>query len=240
MLCAAVICAASTHASATTTFFTDRTAFDAVVSNQSDPTGMSGVTSQAEANAATTDGKAFESSGTSAPAPDIDFTDMRISNDTVLPGGAVSHGFNAINDWAPGIAGAFYFIGNPTGESHTYEFTTGVSAFGFDMFQPSLAASCGGVTCTSAQFSIEAFDLGSNSLGTTTLSAGLGDQVFFGVTSDIMIGSIAVSETGTPRSSDHELFGNYVTGSVAPVPLPAGLPLMLITVGSLALLRRKR
>ncbi len=70
-------------------------------------------------------------------------------------------------------------------------------------------------------------------------TASFGDPLqFHGFVSDTAFTSVSILN---PAGSDYILFDNVrFGGNVAPVPLPAGLPLMMAGVGALALLKRRK
>ncbi|AXI48706.1 hypothetical protein C1J03_02275 [Sulfitobacter sp. SK012] len=63
---------------------------------------------------------------------------------------------------------------------------------------------------------------------------------FWGFISDMEFSSLSFVEGSQAIGVETYTLDNLTTGGVAPVPLPAGLPLLLAGLGGLATLRRKR
>ncbi|WP_424974171.1 hypothetical protein [Dinoroseobacter sp. S124A] len=251
---AVLSCACSAQAA---TFYDTRTDFDQDVASQSDPTGMSGATTQAEADALTKAGRAIETApqGSGRSADDIEFDALTIVDPFAFPRGSTlssSHGFR-IYSFAntAGIDGAAYRIGNVDNENHSYLFSTGVEAFAFDFYDPKSASQCGGVPCAPSFFDVIVYDTLGDEIAKVRTGTNYGGTTFFGVSSAELIGRIDVVEastgagvfTGDPPF-DNEYFGNYTTGRLAttvpPVPLPASLPLLGLGLAAAATLRVRR
>lgn len=228
---------------ASTTFHTSRASFDALVSNQTDPTGMSSAAptaTQADLDALTSDGISVEPAprfGSSAP---IDFGVYHLTNPYVAGNyDGVAHGFYIpAPGTAPGMNGAIYAIGNRSNENHGWSFDIDVFAFGFDWLDSTNTAVCV-VSCSDSSLLMRAFDAADNLLGEATDPGIFGGQSFFGVTSDVGIRRLELVEGGIV-GIDNEYFGNYVTGSFAAVPVPLSLPLLIGGLGLLGATRLRR
>lgn len=63
---------------------------------------------------------------------------------------------------------------------------------------------------------------------------------FWGFISDMEFSSLSFFEGSQASGVETYTLDNLTTGGVSPVPLPAGLPLLLVGLGGLAALRRKK
>lgn len=111
-------------------------------------------------------------------------------------------------------------------------FAPGTSAFGLDIFSDVAGTLSVAVTTT---------------LGTTTslLTVGrstLEDPIssFFGITDDAGILSVAFNFPDPSSSFSLPTVDNVFVGAIAPVPLPAALPMLLLGLGGLGLMSRRR
>lgn len=122
-------------------------------------------------------------------------------------------------------------------------FASSVHAFGVDVYEPQASTGifngCNVNPCVESTFEFS-FLASGNLLETITFSPDNEILDFIGYSNDTAFDRIEIRETvGT---HDNEMFGNFVTSTtpLSPVPLPAGLPLLLAGLGGLALLRRRR
>ena len=90
----------------------------------------------------------------------------------------------------------------------------------------------------------EAFGPGMISLGTVSgmhadgsITGTTGEDRFYGVTHDLGILAIKLSNTGGGIEVDHVQYGN--SGAAAPIPVPAAIPLFLSGMATLRLARRR-
>ena len=114
--------------------------------------------------------------------------------------------------------------------------------FGMDLQEPTSTAILNGCNfaCTESTFEATIFS-GATNLGSVSFEPANDTLSFFGISSQIAFDKIEIREiVGT---ADNEFFGNFVTSSTAlatPIPLPAGLPLLLAGLGGFGLLARRK
>jgi len=110
---------------------------------------------------------------------------------------------------------------------------SGVFGVGFDFGNSSLTPYHAFVTYGDG--SSQDFALPSGSFASSSLPS------FFGINSNLLISSIALglANGGTTRNGSFVL-DNLTIGSVAPIPVPAALPLMLGALGAISFARKRR
>lgn len=252
---ATTVAGMATPTAAAVIWHTDRAAFIAAAPSSVDPTGMSAVTTDAQAIALM---ETAPSTWRNNAAQDQN--DIVLGRVTIVMGqGPITgHYFQmnvggGVTGASVGFTGASYSIGNPLHENHTYLFDgTGASAFGLSIYEPRTVAECGGVPCVVSRFTFEAFDAAGTSLGTSVLD--FGDDAamaFVGLTSSTPFTRLTLTETRLRGGSqfgcclyDNEYFGNYLmtaADATAAVPEPATWAMMLLGFGALGFaLRRNR
>lgn len=65
-------------------------------------------------------------------------------------------------------------------------------------------------------------------------------NAFWGIVSDVAFTSVSMREGTQVNGVETYTMDNLTTGSVAPVPLPATLPLLLAALGGVAVMRRRQ
>jgi hypothetical protein len=197
-----------------------------------------------QADALTTDGQAVKTSYYFYPGEPIKFDGFQVFSPPESNYGSI-YGFNNFGyGLHQDLAGMPYSIGKPFNDSHYWTFDAGTKAFGFDIYDPVDPEACD-TPCILSTFRIEAFALGGGSLGSVTSPGNFGGLSFLGVSSDLLIGRINVTEVGSAVTSDNEFFGNYRTGTLAAeappalIPLPAGIVFLLAGLGVLGAMRRR-
>jgi hypothetical protein len=144
----------------------------------------------------------------------------------------------AWSDWSTVIPGNAFVISGV--EDFAADFAAPVASFGFQVHEPTGTGSPPDATNTGAavdsEFAVSLFS-GGSLVGSAGFAPADDTLAFFGVWSSTPFDRVEVVETvGT---NDNEYFGAFYTGTTpAPVPLPAGLPLMVAGLGALAALRR--
>ena len=132
-------------------------------------------------------------------------------------------------------------------ESFDITFTDLVYGVSFLIHEPSTGVTtpnapdqCNVTTCTDTTFSFELLTggIGGTSLGTFTLNPTDDAAVFVGF-SDAG-GFDALRVVDTTATQDNEFFGEFQYAAAAPVPLPAGLPLLLAGGAALFMMGRRR
>lgn len=122
-------------------------------------------------------------------------------------------------------------------------FTSAVFGFGMDVYEPQASTDtfngCNVSPCVESTFEISFLAAGSL-LDTITFSPENEILDFIGYSSATAFDRIEIRETA--GTNDNEMFGNFVTSTtpMSPVPLPAGLPLLLAGLGALAIARHRR
>jgi hypothetical protein len=114
-----------------------------------------------------------------------------------------------------------------------------MSALSFDIYEPTttqLLEGCN-TTCVDSIFQVEFFK------GATLIASFAGLAPADDAITNYSFGPLAAFDkfviTETQGSNDNEFFANF-SATLAPVPLPAGLPLLIGGLGGLVLLRRKK
>ena len=242
----------ATPAAAAVVWHTSRAAFIAAAPSSVDPTGMSGVTTDAQAITLMETSPSVWRNTTAEDQYDITLGRVTISQG--IQGPITSHGFSMnIDGGTPGSAvgftGASYRIGNPLDENHSYTIDgTGAFAFGFNIYEPRSGSQCGNVPCVISRFTFEAFDASGASLGTRVYDFGAqAETAFIGIVSTTAFTRLTVTEsqlsTGCCRY-DNEYFGNYLmtaANATSGVPEPATWAMMLLGFGAIGFaLRRNR
>ena len=109
--------------------------------------------------------------------------------------------------------------------SFRFDFATAVSAFAFNW------------GAADYNWTLQAFDAANNLLEsfvlTPTYASNAGE--FYGIAAAGIQYATLWTDTG-----DYVFIDNFTSTTVAPVPLPAGLPLLMAALGGLALVNRKR
>lgn len=170
------------------------------------------------------------SSTSSFVAGDLTFS-ISGSATNLIVGGSV--------DWSTKIAGDDLAISSP--EDVQIDFGTAVTGFSFLVHEPTtnggyVSDSCNTV-CVETTFNFKLFD-GASEIGSFNFDP-LNDVAnFVGFSSLLAFNRIVIDDV--TNTSDNEFFGEFRTGSIAAVPLPAGLPLLLVGLGALAAIRRRR
>jgi hypothetical protein len=255
-LAAALGLGASTPASAAVTWFASRSDFLAAAPGASDPTGMSGVSSQAQADAAMEASPTAWHNAAGERSFDLAFGDFTVSLASAGRGGDQFF-TTTLGGGAPvsdvGFSGAAYVIGNPQDEAHDYTFGgAGYSAFGFNLYEPRSGTECGSVPCIISGFTFTAFGSDGVTLGAYTKNfATPAEFAFVGLTSTDAITKVSVREAylgggvNTCCGYDNEYFGNYLASSLNAAPA-GGVPesqvwaLMIIGFGAAGSVLRGR
>ena len=238
-------------AAAALVWHTDRATFIAAAPSSSDPTGMSGVTTDAQA-------VALEETAPSAWRNTYlddqkDITLGRVTISQGIQGPITSHGFYMSLDGstpgsAVGFTGASYRIGNPLDENHSYTIDgTGATAFGFNYYEPRTSSQCGNVPCVISRFTFEAFDANGVSLGTRVYDFGAqAEMAFIGLVSTTPFTRLTVTESQLSSGCcryDNEYFGNYLmtaANATTGVPEPATWAMMMLGFGAMGAALRRR
>lgn len=151
---------------------------------------------------------------------------------------------NTADYWSTLIPGIDLAISSP--EDVTITFGSAVTGFSFLLHEPSTATggnnppdpdTCNTSSCFDTTFNFKLLsgvtELASFSLNPTDDSA-----VFVGFSSLTAFDKVVIDDV--TNTIDNEYFGDFKTGSIAPIPLPATLPLLLASLGGLSLLVRRR
>ena len=118
-------------------------------------------------------------------------------------------------------------------------FASAVYGFGMDVYEPQASTlifnGCN-ATCVESTFEITFLSMGSI-LDTITFEPDNEILDFIGYSNATAFDRIEIRET--VGGIDNEMFGNFVTSTspVSPVPLPAGLPLLVVALGAFGLAR---
>jgi hypothetical protein len=109
-------------------------------------------------------------------------------------------------------------------DNFKFEFATAVGAFAFNWGAADVA------------WTLSAYDAANNLLESFVLAPTFGSNAgeFYGIS------AAGISYATLQGSGDYVFIDNFTSTTVAPVPLPAGLPLLLGALGALALVRRRR
>lgn len=245
---AAYLCVSTAPANAAVVFHSSLASFQTAAPTAADVTGMSAVTTQAEADALMTANGEYMVGAGAPPAnrtADIDLGPLAFiygAGDGDQP--QRTHGFFNPGSYADvGIQGAAYQVYNPINESHSIEATLGGSALAFSIFDPADRRCF--VTCGASVFKIDVFDTTGGILGSMTTASNFGGVTFVGLTTDVAFGLVVISEITNGREPyDNEYFGNYLFAAadngVLETPVPAAGLLMLSGFAAFAARFRKR
>lgn len=248
---ATIIVGMATPAAAALVWHTDRAAFIAAAPSSIDPTGMSGVTTDAQAIALQETAPSVWRNTYLEDQYDITLGQVTISQG--IQGPITSHTFSMNIDGGTtgssvGFTGASYRIGNPLDENHSYTISGGGAlAFGFNIYEPRTASQCGNVPCVISRFTFEAFDANGTSLGARVYDFGAqAEMAFIGLVSTTPFTRLTVTEsqlsTGCCRY-DNEYFGNYLltaANATTGVPEPATWAMMMLGFGAMGAALRRR
>ena len=143
-------------------------------------------------------------------------------------------------DWSSLIPGNDLAISAP--ESFTILFLDAVNAFSMLVHEPSQGLpgqtdGCNTAVCSDTTFLIEVLD-GISVIDSLTFTPADDMAAFLGVTSDRAFTALRIIDQ--TNTLDNEYFGAFTLAELAPVPLPASLPLLLAGLGGVAALRRRR
>ncbi|NRA31527.1 MAG: VPLPA-CTERM sorting domain-containing protein [Parvularculaceae bacterium] len=122
---------------------------------------------------------------------------------------------------------------NPPTDSMTLDLGGDFFSFGLDIFQNNGG---GGQTGTDQDYIITVFDDGAQ-VGQWTATVASNGGSFFGAINMLAFDMINISNRSLFEVVDNVSWGN---GSVAPVPVPGALPLMLAGLGALGVAKRKK
>jgi hypothetical protein len=103
-----------------------------------------------------------------------------------------------------------------------------VYAFGFEFVEPKNDPNVNVPTPVDSSFRVSLYN-NNTALGSFIFNAPEDQAYFVGVLSDTSFNKVDVFELG---GSDNEFYGEFYTSQVAPVPLPASLPLFFIGIAS--------
>ncbi len=143
---------------------------------------------------------------------ETDFTSTGFSNTNLV--GPIN---GSAGSYCAGCNGSFQLGFTTTSIGNT----DGITAFGIDILD-NVSSFAYDAFVSFADGSMETFDLGSG-------------PSFFGITSTKRIAAIDFTQAnGNPAQSGQFSIDNLTIGEVAPIPLPAGLPLALLGLGALA------
>lgn len=144
-----------------------------------------------------------------------------------------------VGDWTTSLPGNEIAI-NDT-EDLNLSTATPVFALGFEFAEPSLGGSgtgsCFVANCIDSTFTVT-LKAGISTVGSFQFNVQDDIAGFVGVWSDVAFNGIEVRETS--GGIDDEFYGHVFSGSVAPVPVPAALPLLVSALGMFGVLRRRQ
>lgn len=142
------------------------------------------------------------------------------------------------SDWSTVIPGNALAISGD--ESFNVDFAAPVASFGFQVHEPSATTNPPDATNTGT-FIDSVFDVtvlnGASVVGTASFAPDNDVLTYFGLASTSFFDRVEIVET--TGTNDNEYFGAFATGT-APVPLPAGLPLLAGALGAAAVASRRR
>lgn len=135
-----------------------------------------------------------------------------------------------------GIANAILISGV---EHLNFQFDTLRFGFGLDIFESTLAGTingCGTAVCSDSTFTFT-FKNGGAVVGSETFNPINDTVAFFGALYANPFDRVEMRETS--GTNDNERFGGFVS-TMAPVPVPAALPLLLLGLGAVGFVGRRR
>lgn len=216
----------SMSAHAATVTYTDRNSFAAQLLTSDTDTFSGSVYTSGDSPGGPPNARSYTNAGMSAVRGETDFTATYFSSNYVF--GPFGTGSNTY--YCAGCNGSFT-LGFTTTSLGT---NLGVGGVGLDIL----------FNNTFKENRYSAFvTFGDGSMQTYALPAG---KSFFGIASDLLVSSInfTSSPTGGSRGACCFIIDNLTIGAaapiLAPIPIPAGLPLVLSGVGLLGLVGRRR